>query len=158
MFGSGDSAKQSAVTRAEVVTTNFLIQHNLPLATSDHLGPLFRAIFPDSEIAKQYGCARTKTMAIINKALGPAGVICRTPNAECRTPNAERRTPNAERRTPNAERRTPNAERRTPNAERRTPNAERRTPNAEFRSAVYRVKHVLSVNTAAIEIIDISDK
>ena len=37
------------------------------------------------------------------------------------------------------------------------PNAERRTPNAEFRSAVYRVKHVLSVNMAAIEIIDISD-
>ncbi|XP_068677860.1 uncharacterized protein [Montipora foliosa] len=71
MFGSGDSTKQSAVTRAEVLTTNFLIQHNLPLATSDHLGPLFRAIFPDSEIAKQYGCARTKTMAIINKALGP---------------------------------------------------------------------------------------
>ena len=71
MFGSGDSTKQSAVTRSEVLTTNFLIQHNLPLATSDHLGPLFRAIFPDSEIAKQYGCARTKTMAIINKALGP---------------------------------------------------------------------------------------
>ena len=35
----------------------------------------------------------------------------------------------------------------------RMPNAER-----EFRSAVYRVKHVLSVNMAAIEIIDISDK
>ena len=60
MFGSGDSAKQSAVTRAEVLTTNFLIQHNLPLATSDHHGPLFRAMFPDSEIAKQYGCVRTK--------------------------------------------------------------------------------------------------
>ncbi|XP_066020951.1 uncharacterized protein [Pocillopora verrucosa] len=71
MFGSGGSVIQSAVTRAEVLTTNFLIQHNLPLATSDHLGPLFRAVFPDSEIAKQYGCARTKTMAIINKALGP---------------------------------------------------------------------------------------
>ena len=27
LFGSGDSAKQSAVTRAEVVATNFLIQH-----------------------------------------------------------------------------------------------------------------------------------
>jgi len=71
MFGSGNSAKQSAVTRAEFLTTNFLIQHNLPIATSDHLGPLFRAIFPDSEIAKQYACGRTKTTAIINKALGP---------------------------------------------------------------------------------------
>ena len=71
MFGSGDSAKQSAVTRAEALTTNFLIPHNLPLAMSDHLGLLFRAIFLDSEIAKQYGCARTKTMAIISKVLGP---------------------------------------------------------------------------------------
>lgn len=71
MFGSGDSARQSAVTRAEALTRNFLIQHNLPLAMSDHLGLLFRAIFLDSEIAKQYGCSRTKTMAIINKALGP---------------------------------------------------------------------------------------
>ena len=47
---------------------------------------------------------------------------------------------------------------RTPNAECTTQNAERRTPNAEFQSAVYRVKHVLSVNMAAIEIINISDK
>ena len=73
MFDSGNSAKQSAVTRAEILTTNFLIQHNLPIATSDHLGPLFRAIFPNSEIAKQYACGRTKTAAIINKALGPHG-------------------------------------------------------------------------------------
>ena len=36
------------VTRAEVMATNFLIQHNLPIATSDHLGPMFRAMFPDS--------------------------------------------------------------------------------------------------------------
>ena len=35
------------------------------------MGPLFRAMFPDSEIAKNYGCGRTKTSAIINKALGP---------------------------------------------------------------------------------------
>ena len=51
--------------------TNFLIQHNLPISTLDHLGPLFRTMFPDSEIAKRYACGRTKTSAIINKALGP---------------------------------------------------------------------------------------
>ena len=66
VFGSVNSAKQS-LTRAEVLTTNFLIQHNLPIATSDHLGPLFRAIFPDSEIGKQYACRRTKTTAIIKR-------------------------------------------------------------------------------------------
>ncbi len=51
--------------------TNFLIQHNLPLATSNHLGPLFRSAFPDSDIAKEYSSGRTKTCAIINKAMGP---------------------------------------------------------------------------------------
>jgi hypothetical protein len=32
---------------------------------------MFRAMFPDSEIAKHYACGKTKTSAIINKALGP---------------------------------------------------------------------------------------
>ena len=59
------------VMRAEVMVTNFLVQHNLPLATADHLGPLFKTIFPDSKIAKLYACGRTKTGAIINKAMGP---------------------------------------------------------------------------------------
>ena len=61
---------KDSVTRAEVIITNFLVQHNLPLATSDHLGPLFRSAFPDSDIAKQYSCGRTKTCAIVNKAMG----------------------------------------------------------------------------------------
>ena len=65
-LGSKDST-----TRAEVIVTNFLIQHNLPLATADHLGPLFRSVFPESKVAKGYACGRTKTCAIINKAMGP---------------------------------------------------------------------------------------
>ena len=64
-------SKAGAVARAEVMATNFLIQHNLPISTSDHMGPLFRAMITDSEIAKHYVCGRTKTSAIINKALGP---------------------------------------------------------------------------------------
>jgi hypothetical protein len=47
------------VTNAEVLFTNFLIEHNVPIAVSDHAGSLFRKMFPDSEIAKKYGCART---------------------------------------------------------------------------------------------------
>ena len=31
--------------------SNFLIQHNLPIATADHLGLLFKQVFPDSKIA-----------------------------------------------------------------------------------------------------------
>ena len=63
--------KKDSVTRAEVVTTNFLVQHNLPLAMSDHFGPLFRSAFPDSNIAKEYSSGCTKTCTIINKAMGP---------------------------------------------------------------------------------------
>ena len=53
------------------MVTNFLVQHNLPIATADHLGPLFKAIFPDSQIASKYAAARTKTSAILNIAMGP---------------------------------------------------------------------------------------
>ena len=47
-----DIEKQTSI--AEVV--GFLAEHNLPFATADHLGPLFKAIFPDSKIAKAYSC------------------------------------------------------------------------------------------------------
>ncbi|GAA6077908.1 zinc finger MYM-type protein 6-like [Tachysurus ichikawai] len=47
--------------RAETFYTTHLAEHNIPLAVADHAGPLFRKMFPDSEIAKQYGCGRTKT-------------------------------------------------------------------------------------------------
>lgn len=40
-----------SVTRAEILFVNFLTEHNLSLASADHSGPLFRAMFPDSKIA-----------------------------------------------------------------------------------------------------------
>ena len=48
-----------------------LAHHNIPLATMDHLSPLFRDIFPDSKIAMGFAAARTKTSCIINMALRP---------------------------------------------------------------------------------------
>ena len=57
--------------KPEVAVTNFLIQHNLPLATSAHMTKLFKTIFTDSKIAASYSCARTKTGAIINEAFAP---------------------------------------------------------------------------------------
>ena len=32
---------------AEVLFTEFLIEHGLPLAVADHIGPLFKRMFPD---------------------------------------------------------------------------------------------------------------
>lgn len=40
------------VTRAEVKVANLLIQHNVPVAVADHLSPLVRDIFSNSETAQ----------------------------------------------------------------------------------------------------------
>ena len=57
------------VSRAEVKVSTVLAHHNVPIAVADHLSPLFRDIFPDSDIAKAYSCARTKMTCILNGAL-----------------------------------------------------------------------------------------
>jgi len=54
-----------------VKVANFMVEHNVPFAVSDHLTPLLRDIFPDSQIAKQYSSCRTKTMSILNLAIAP---------------------------------------------------------------------------------------
>ena len=57
--------------RAEVKVAVTLVSHNIPIAFADHLSPLFKECFPDSKIAKMYCSERTKTSAIINKAISP---------------------------------------------------------------------------------------
>ena len=51
--------------RAEVLLSGFLVEHNLPLATADHISKLFKSIFPDSQIASKCKCARTMTSHIL---------------------------------------------------------------------------------------------
>ena len=71
MFCTCNTAQTSLekkVVNAEVKITNFLVQHNLLLATADHLSSLFKEVFPDSNIAKNYVSCRTKTTSIINEA------------------------------------------------------------------------------------------
>ena len=50
--------KQACI--AEVKVVGFLAEHNLTFATADHLGPLFRSMFPDSKITKAYSCGKIK--------------------------------------------------------------------------------------------------
>ena len=59
-------ASDTSVIKSEVTFTKFLIQNNVPLAVSDNAGKMFRHMFPDSNIAKKYGCGRTKTTAIVH--------------------------------------------------------------------------------------------
>jgi len=60
------------VKNAEVLFTGFILEYNLPFQAAVHAGPPFRMMFPDSEIAKKYGCAATKTAAIVNFAIAPS--------------------------------------------------------------------------------------
>ena len=41
------------------------MEHNLPLATADHISKLFKSMFSDSQIASKYKCGRTKTSHIL---------------------------------------------------------------------------------------------
>ena len=68
-FKSTTDPIHEKVTRAEVKVCTVLAHHNIPIAVSDHLSPLFKDIFSDSQIAKAYSCARTKSACIINGAL-----------------------------------------------------------------------------------------
>ena len=70
--GSSSSSKHdNAVLRAEVMHTEFLAQHNIPLNTAEHLNKFYARAFPDSKIAKSFACSRTKSTCILNGALAP---------------------------------------------------------------------------------------
>lgn len=61
-----------AVTNAEVLFTGFLVEHNIPLAASDHVAKLFKAMFlnkdvPANQIISKYACGRTKSTHIVEK-------------------------------------------------------------------------------------------
>nr|XP_042896620.1 uncharacterized protein LOC122269097 [Parasteatoda tepidariorum] len=57
----------NSAIRAEALFTSFIVEHNIPINVADHVGPLMRNMFPDSKIAKEYSCARTKTTAIVGE-------------------------------------------------------------------------------------------
>ena len=67
----GEQKLEEDVATAEALFCHFLVEHNLPFALGDHAGDLFRRMFPDSKIAKQFKCGRTKATAIVKQALGP---------------------------------------------------------------------------------------
>lgn len=63
-FASTSNPLDEKVMNAEMLWNKFLVEHNLPIAASDHAGPLFKAMFPDSEVAKRFSCGRSKATAI----------------------------------------------------------------------------------------------
>ena len=53
------------------MVSKFIVQHNLSISVVGHLGQLFKNIFPDSQIASSYPCAKAKTFCIMNKVFQP---------------------------------------------------------------------------------------
>ena len=68
---SSRSAHTSKVTAAELAMVQFIAMHNLPFIAADHLTDLFPKMFPDSKIAGDFSCKRTKTRSIVCHALEP---------------------------------------------------------------------------------------
>ena len=60
------------VCHAELCCARFVAEHNLPFAVADHFNSLVPIMFPDIKSAAEFGCARTKTAALITHALAPA--------------------------------------------------------------------------------------
>ena len=56
--------QQLQVQRAEALFVQFVVEHNLPFRVGDHFTTLVKSMFPDSEIAKQFQCSRTKTSVL----------------------------------------------------------------------------------------------
>ena len=56
--------KQLRVQHAEALFVQFFAVHNLPFRTGDHFTKLVKYMFPDSEIAQQFHCSRTKTSVL----------------------------------------------------------------------------------------------
>ena len=66
-----ESPIEKSVTRAEVLFGNFIAEHNLSFSLADHFTHITKAMFPDSQIAKSFRSAHTKTTCIATGALGP---------------------------------------------------------------------------------------
>lgn len=60
---------KDATSRAEILVAAMVIEHHLSYNLMDHLFELFSRLFPDSEIAKNYGSRRTKCSAIVDNVL-----------------------------------------------------------------------------------------
>ena len=58
--------------RAEAILCNMLVEHNLPFLLMDHLPGVICHAFPDSKIASEVKCARTKATSVVKHTIGPA--------------------------------------------------------------------------------------
>lgn len=60
----------SQVTKAEAFFTAFVAKHNIPFSAANHFSKLTSAMFPDSQVARKYSSARTKTTMMLRGIVG----------------------------------------------------------------------------------------
>ena len=61
----GSDRGRTAVIEAEVKFGYFIGEHHLAFNLADHASKLFPSMFPDSAVAKEFKCSRTKATAIL---------------------------------------------------------------------------------------------
>ena len=54
-----------SVTESEAEFCYMLGEHDLPFLLADHCTKLFRSMFPDSEIARDFKCSWTKATPVL---------------------------------------------------------------------------------------------
>ena len=59
------------MTCAELYFARFVVEHNLPFAIADHFNSICSVMFPDSKVASEFFCTRTKATALVTHALAP---------------------------------------------------------------------------------------
>ena len=83
MNSASKESLSSKVLKSEVFFAKFVAEHNLSFSTADHFTKLCKKMFPDSNIAEKFSCARTKTTALVTHALAHSAeedvvAACRT--------------------------------------------------------------------------------
>lgn len=64
------SSLEEAVKKADIHLAAYVAEHNISYNAIDHLPKLIKEICPDSEIAKQIQCGRTKCSTIVKNVIG----------------------------------------------------------------------------------------
>ena len=67
-FGKG--ALRNETRHAGLMITAFLVDHNIPFRVMDHLPDVLSRTFPDSAIAREFSCKRTKSACLAYDILG----------------------------------------------------------------------------------------
>ncbi|KAJ4927154.1 hypothetical protein JOQ06_014890 [Pogonophryne albipinna] len=69
LLGKG---RPDPVVYAEVKMSMLVTKQNIPFTFTDEINKSLKDMFPDSEIAKQYSCGRTKATQIVKGTIAPA--------------------------------------------------------------------------------------